>query len=171
MNRARLVLWLLLLLPPPPEPVALAGAPLDWVPLPVIALLETRMSLAPWRRPRRAPMHFTSLQYSGQQAGTRLIVTGAVHGNETCGTKAIQRVMQELDTGALLIRHGSVTFVPVTNPLAYAKGERAGERADLRINLARSRVGEGVPARLRPLHLHGGRAFRKSAGRAHHKAR
>jgi len=73
-------------------------------------------------------IQFTSHQYSGQHPGTKLIVTGAVHGNETCGTKAIERVMQELDSGALLIRNGSVTFVPVTNPLAYAKGERSGER-------------------------------------------
>ncbi|MTV40666.1 succinylglutamate desuccinylase/aspartoacylase domain-containing protein [Duganella radicis] len=73
-------------------------------------------------------MHFISHQYSGEHAGTNLIITGAVHGNETCGTKAIQRVMQELNADALLIRQGSVTFVPVTNPLAYAKGERAGER-------------------------------------------
>ncbi len=73
-------------------------------------------------------LQFKSVQYSGQQAGTRLMVTGAVHGNETCGTKAIARVMQELDSGALTIRKGSVTFVPVANPLAYAKGERSGER-------------------------------------------
>jgi predicted deacylase len=73
-------------------------------------------------------IQFKSHQYAGQQTGTRLIVTGAVHGNETCGTKAIQRVMRELDDGQLLIRNGSVTFVPVTNPLAYAKGERSGER-------------------------------------------
>jgi predicted deacylase len=71
---------------------------------------------------------FKSIQYGGEQSGTKLIVTGAVHGNETCGTKAIQRVMQELDSGKLLIRNGSVTFVPITNPLAYAKGERSGER-------------------------------------------
>ncbi|RFP16317.1 MULTISPECIES: succinylglutamate desuccinylase/aspartoacylase family protein [unclassified Duganella] len=73
-------------------------------------------------------LQFKSHQYSGQHPGTRLIVTGAVHGNETCGTKAITRVMQQLDSGALTIRKGSVTFVPVANPLAYAKGERSGER-------------------------------------------
>ncbi|WP_445232284.1 succinylglutamate desuccinylase [Duganella rhizosphaerae] len=73
-------------------------------------------------------LQFKSHQYSGQQPGTRLIVTGAVHGNETCGTKAITRVMQQLDSGELTIRHGSVTFVPVANPLAYARGERSGER-------------------------------------------
>jgi predicted deacylase len=51
-----------------------------------------------------------------------------VHGNETCGTRGIQRVMAEIDSGALTVARGRVTFVPVTNPLAYAKGERAGDR-------------------------------------------
>ena len=73
-------------------------------------------------------LQFKSRQYSGQHPGVKLIVTGAVHGNETCGTQAIRRVMQELEGGALLVRRGAVTFVPVTNPLAYTKGERAGER-------------------------------------------
>ncbi|MBV8123556.1 MAG: succinylglutamate desuccinylase/aspartoacylase family protein [Paucibacter sp.] len=76
-------------------------------------------------------MHFKSIQYAaqnGQQGAPRLIVTGAVHGNETCGAKAIQRVMAELDQGALHIARGCVTFVPVANPLAYAKGQPAGER-------------------------------------------
>ena len=73
-------------------------------------------------------LQFKSVEYGGQHPGTRLIVTGAVHGNETCGTKAIQRVMRELDSGALVIRNGAVTFVPIANPLAYAKGERFGDR-------------------------------------------
>ena len=77
---------------------------------------------------KASDLHFKYIGYGGQQPGTRLIVTGAVHGNETCGTKAIQRVMQELDSGALVIRNGSVTFVPIANPLAYAKGERFGDR-------------------------------------------
>ena len=72
--------------------------------------------------------HFKSVTYQGLAPGTRLIVTGAVHGNETCGTKGIQRVMAEIDSGALEIATGTVTFVPITNPLAYAKGERAGDR-------------------------------------------
>lgn len=74
------------------------------------------------------PFHFKSCGYSGESPATRLIITGAVHGNEVCGTQAIQRVISALDNGALVIRRGGVTFVPVTNALAYAKGERAGER-------------------------------------------
>ena len=62
------------------------------------------------------------------QPGKRLIVLGAVHGNETCGTRGIERVLDELASGALQIVRGSVTFVPVTNALAYQRGQRAGDR-------------------------------------------
>ncbi len=75
-----------------------------------------------------AQLHFQSVCFAGLQAGPRLIVTGAVHGNETCGTKAIRRVIDDLETGQVRIARGTATFVPVTNPLAYAKGERAGDR-------------------------------------------
>lgn len=71
---------------------------------------------------------FKSLSYASPYSGLSLIITGAVHGNETCGTVAIQKVIKDFECGALLMRHGSVTFVPVTNPLAYAKGERTGDR-------------------------------------------
>lgn len=73
-------------------------------------------------------IHFKSVSYAGREPGPRLIVTGAVHGNETCGTAGITRVMGEIDSGALPVVRGTVTFVPVTNPLAHARGERAGER-------------------------------------------
>jgi len=85
-------------------------------------------------------LQFISHQYSGQLPGPRLIITGAVHGNETCGTQAIRRVLQQLDTGSLLIRRGSLTLVPVTNPLAYARGQRAGER-----NLNRNLFPQAAP--------------------------
>ncbi len=71
---------------------------------------------------------FKSVNYTGMGKGPRLIVMGATHGNETCGTQAIARVMEELDSGALRVAAGSVTFVPVVNPLAYAQGTRSGER-------------------------------------------
>ena len=73
-------------------------------------------------------LQFKSIHYTALASGPRLIVTGAVHGNETCGTKAILRVMEEIDSGKLVVRAGSVTFVPVTNPLAYQLNQRSGER-------------------------------------------
>ena len=60
--------------------------------------------------------------------GPRLLVLGAVHGNETCGSRAIERVLAEFDSGAIALQSGSVTFVPITNPLAYRKKQRMGDR-------------------------------------------
>jgi len=78
---------------------------------------------------------FESIHFQALAPGPRLIVTGAVHGNETCGTVAIRRVLDEIAHGRLEIAAGAVTFVPVANPLAYARGEREGER-NLNRNLA-----------------------------------
>lgn len=71
---------------------------------------------------------FKSATYSAPQAGARILITGAVHGNEICGTHAIKRVMEELDNGLLSLKSGTVTFVPVTNALAYQKKQRNGDR-------------------------------------------
>ena len=71
---------------------------------------------------------FKSVSYAGQNPGPRLIVLGAVHGNETCGTRAIERVIGELDAGTLRLASGHLTLVPVSNPLAYAEHRRAGDR-------------------------------------------
>lgn len=73
-------------------------------------------------------LHFKSVSYAGLRPGPRVIILGAVHGNETCGAKAIQRVLAEIDSGQLNIVAGTVTFVPTANPLAYLRGQRAGER-------------------------------------------
>lgn len=67
-------------------------------------------------------------QFAALTPGPRLIVTGAVHGNETCGTQAIRRLLGELNEGALVVERGRLTLVPVCNPLAYANSRRFGER-------------------------------------------
>jgi predicted deacylase len=69
-----------------------------------------------------------SHRFTGLAPGPKLIVTGAVHGNETAGTRGIERVLGELERGELEIVRGTVTFVPVCNPLAYAHGRRMGDR-------------------------------------------
>jgi uncharacterized protein len=66
--------------------------------------------------------------FAGFAAGPKLIVLGAVHGNETAGTRGIQRVLAELDGGRWRVERGSLTLLPVTNPLAYDRGTRSGER-------------------------------------------
>lgn len=97
-----------------------------------------------WPRPvpaLAAQPPFKAVAYDSLAPGPRLIVLGAVHGNETCGTRAIGRVLGEIDSGVLPIVRGSVTFVPITNPLAYAKRERAGDR-----NLNRNLFPKQAPA-------------------------
>lgn len=87
--------------------------------------------------------HPTSLrvhQYLGLQPGPRLIVLGAVHGNETCGTTAMREVIEAFDQGRLTLRRGQLTLVPVTNALAYARHAREGER-----NLNRKLVPPAIP--------------------------
>lgn len=66
--------------------------------------------------------------FAGFAAGPKLIVLGAVHGNETAGTRGIERVLAELDSGQWHVERGSLTLVPVTNPLAYRQNTRMGER-------------------------------------------
>ena len=82
-----------------------------------------------------------SVTHEALAEGPRLVVLGAVHGNETCGTHAIGRVLGEIDSGAIVIAAGSVTFVPITNALAFARAQRAGER-----NLNRNLFPKAVPA-------------------------
>ncbi|MES2398982.1 MAG: succinylglutamate desuccinylase/aspartoacylase family protein [Pseudomonadota bacterium] len=69
------------------------------------------------------------------QAGHRLLVLGAVHGNETCGTQAITQLLEAFESGQLAIQRGSVTFIPVTNPKAYELKRRMGDR-NLNRNMA-----------------------------------
>ena len=71
---------------------------------------------------------FRSHHIAAPVAGPRLLITGAVHGNEVCGTRGIQRVLREIDEGVITIVRGSVTLVPITNPMAYALGRRSGDR-------------------------------------------
>lgn len=66
--------------------------------------------------------------FAGLEAGPKLLVTGAVHGNEICGSRAIERVIARFDSGELSLKCGQVSFVPITNPLAYHLKQRMGDR-------------------------------------------
>jgi hypothetical protein len=72
--------------------------------------------------------HLQVQRFAALAPGPRLIVTGAVHGNETAGTRGIERIVREIERGEIDIVRGVVTFVPVCNPLAYRHARRFGER-------------------------------------------
>jgi len=71
---------------------------------------------------------FKSISYAGLATGVKLLVTAAVHGNEVCGTHALRRLINEIDSGEVVLARGRLTLVPVTNPLAFQRGTRNGER-------------------------------------------
>lgn len=78
---------------------------------------------------------FDTFTFNGSHPGPRLVVLGAVHGNETCGAVAIRKVMDEIESGALPIVRGRLTMIPVTNRMAFENASRIGDR-NLNRNLA-----------------------------------
>jgi L,D-peptidoglycan transpeptidase YkuD (ErfK/YbiS/YcfS/YnhG family)/predicted deacylase len=69
-----------------------------------------------------------TVRFMGLQPGPKLIIMGAVHGNEPCGPQAILRALADCRAGRLKIRRGEVTFVPVANLKAYRQRTREGDR-------------------------------------------
>jgi predicted deacylase len=62
--------------------------------------------------------------FESKEVGPRLLVFGAIHGDEICGPKAIHHIMHKLKSGKLTLSRGSVRFVPVCNPEAYTRRQR-----------------------------------------------
>ena len=65
-----------------------------------------------------------SYTFTGTAPGPHLLVLGAVHGNEVCGTAALARLKVELELGLMTLTAGTLTIVPVCNPAAYRAGKR-----------------------------------------------
>ena len=93
------------------------------------------------------PSHLRVHTLHGLAPGPALLVLGAVHGNEICGSQAIMQLLQDIDAGSLRIERGSVTFVPITNPLAHQLKRRFGDR-NLNRNMAPSAIPQDFEDRL-----------------------
>ncbi|MES2415781.1 MAG: succinylglutamate desuccinylase/aspartoacylase family protein [Pseudomonadota bacterium] len=74
------------------------------------------------------PAHLRSHSFHGLEPGPRLLVLGAVHGNEVCGALAIAQIIRDIDSGTLVLACGTLSFVPITNPLAHQLKRRTGDR-------------------------------------------
>ncbi len=74
------------------------------------------------------PTHLRIHQFAGLQPGPRFLVTGAVHGNEIHGTRAMAEIIRQLDAGELTLLRGTLTLVPIVNPLAHQLDRREGDR-------------------------------------------
>lgn len=59
-----------------------------------------------------------SSTFSSLNLGKKLVLLGGIHGNETCGPVAMRQIMDELNSGKLTLKKGSITFIPECNPQA-----------------------------------------------------
>ncbi len=64
-------------------------------------------------------------EFDGKENGERLLILAAVHGNETAGTNACNRIIDEFKRGGLTLQKGHLTIVPVCNPEAYRRDVRS----------------------------------------------
>lgn len=69
-----------------------------------------------------------SIRFDALQPGPHLIVLGGVHGNELCGTQAVERLIQNLENQTLTLTRGRLTCVPLANPKARELGQRKYQR-------------------------------------------
>lgn len=69
-------------------------------------------------------MSIKSFKFSGEKTGKNILFFACIHGNETCGYHAIQKIIQKIKNQEIKIESGSVTFVPICNPKAFEQKKR-----------------------------------------------
>ena len=69
-----------------------------------------------------------SVTFRTGRPGPRLLILGSVHGIETCGPAAINKILASIYSAEFRIASGQVTFVPFSNPSAYLEGRRFSSR-------------------------------------------
>ena len=69
-----------------------------------------------------------AVRLDSASSGPRLIMTAAVHGNETHGTYAMRRLLEDFGSGQLQLLRGRLTLVPIANPKAWRLKRRHGDR-------------------------------------------
>lgn len=63
-------------------------------------------------------------EFLGAKQGKHLLILAAIHGNEQSGTRALKRLITELDNKRIDLVAGKLTLVPICNPEAYKKDIR-----------------------------------------------
>lgn len=63
----------------------------------------------------------TVYKLEAEDEGAKILIFGAIHGNELCGPVGIENFLNKLEAP---IKKGSVTFIPICNPKAYEDQKR-----------------------------------------------
>ena len=104
-------------------------------------------------RPASAPV-IELHSFHALRPGPRVLVVGGVHGNETAGPVAIRQILAEFANGRRQLQRGTLSFVPVANPVAWAAGRREGDRnlnRDFRPSLSPENAEDRIASRLGPI--------------------
>lgn len=72
-------------------------------------------------------MNIPVQRFTSGTPGIRLVVFGAIHGNEPCGPRAMERIAARIGNGDIVLRSGSLLLVPGANPEAFARRVRQTE--------------------------------------------
>lgn len=66
--------------------------------------------------------------YTWVKPWPHLLITGAIHGDEPCGTIAIQKFIGQIEQWSVYIASWTVTLIPICNPKAYKQNTRYIEK-------------------------------------------
>lgn len=66
-------------------------------------------------------------RFVSTRPGPKVLVFGAIHGDEISGPIVIQRCIDKLKSKAIVLEKGELSFVPICNPKAYAQNTRGFE--------------------------------------------
>jgi len=67
---------------------------------------------------------FSKYEFQAERPGPHLLVFGGIHGNEPCGSRALEKLIAEFNSGKRKILKGRCTLVPICNEKAYAADKR-----------------------------------------------
>ncbi len=93
-----------------------------------MSLPSAQLTALPEHIPLAQERPFQAIRFKSPLPGPYILVTAAVHGNETAGTFAIYRLIEQIERGEIKLQGGALTLIPVTNPKAYRLQRRAGDR-------------------------------------------
>ena len=66
----------------------------------------------------------TSYSFDSGMDGASVLILGAIHGNEKCGSRAMEKLIALFENSTFKLQKGKVTFVPISNPAAYKAHQR-----------------------------------------------
>ncbi|MBP6981874.1 succinylglutamate desuccinylase/aspartoacylase family protein [Candidatus Gracilibacteria bacterium] len=62
--------------------------------------------------------------FDSGKTGKNILILGSIHGDEPCGSRAIEKIREAILSGKISIQNGKITCIPYANFEAYTKSKR-----------------------------------------------